>query len=74
MLQTMTEQQVVAMHAQLFLNHQDFYQAHIVEFFEEIRRIQLLCNRSIFDRLVNDKLRHPIQTFRHQKRRLYVTP
>ena len=74
MLQRQSPQQKIEMHRQIFLNHQGLFQDNLLEFFEEIYRMQHLCNRSLFDRFVNDKLRHPIQTLNNQKRRFNVTP
>lgn len=74
MIHLLSPQQKIEMHRQLFLNHQEFFRDHLSEFFKEIYRLQYLCNRSIFDKIINDILRHPIQTFKNQKHRFDITP
>jgi glycosyltransferase involved in cell wall biosynthesis len=60
MVHMMTDQQKVANHARIFLNHQQLYADHAIEFFEEIHRSQ----KSILDKLLKDKLCHPVQAIR----------
>ncbi len=74
MLGSMSIRQKAEMHVQIFLNHQDLFKDHLLEFFEEIHRMQNLCNRSILERFINDKLRHPIQTFKNQENRSNIIP
>jgi glycosyltransferase involved in cell wall biosynthesis len=64
MVHAMTDQQKVVMRAQLFINHKEFFVAHLEEFFEEIYRME----RSLFDRLT-DKASHPFRALKLFKHR-----
>lgn len=74
MVHSMTDQQKAAMHVQVFFNHLDFYRAHAQEYFEQINLFEKNCNRSIIDRLINDKMFHPFQTLKNIMHRFDANP
>jgi glycosyltransferase involved in cell wall biosynthesis len=67
MVHVMTEEQKVAMHARIFLNHQQLYSQYALDFFEEINRRQ----KSILDILLKEKICHPIQALKTVLRRFH---
>lgn len=74
MAHSMTDSQKAAMHAQLFLNHQEFFLKHLTGFFQEIHRLQDLSERTLWDRLISDKLLHPVQLINNFKYKFYAHP
>lgn len=74
MVHLMTDQQKAAMHAQIFLNHPDFFQLHLQDFFEGIHFLEKNSNRSLINILVKDKLLHPFQTIKNIAHRFDANP
>jgi len=74
MVHAMTELDKVKMHAQIFRNHQDFYISNLEDIIEEIYHLQNVCHRSILDRLIKDKLLHPVQTIKRHMVQNHLNP
>ena len=55
----MTISQQAAMHAQLFLNHQDLYKTNLPIFFEEVYELKFLYHRPIASRMLGNKWLKP---------------
>jgi glycosyltransferase involved in cell wall biosynthesis len=69
-----SQQQKIAMHTQVFLNHQDFFREHASEFFTEIHRLKYNSDTSLLHRLVFEKLFHPLTLLKNVKRRFDAHP
>jgi glycosyltransferase involved in cell wall biosynthesis len=74
MVHRMSDSDKAAMHARLFLNHEDYFKQHLEAFFDELHHLQNTCNRSLIDRFINDKFMHPFQTINNLLHRSNSTP
>jgi|WetSurMetagenome_2_1015567.scaffolds.fasta_scaffold00110_17 glycosyltransferase involved in cell wall biosynthesis len=74
MWHSISREKKIEMDARAFLNHQDIYREHAVEFFAEINRLQYHADTSLLRQLLFDKLLHPRELFLNLLRRLRVYP